>query len=101
MWVFLCNYFLAESDKKKLLQVFEELDEDKDGLLTKEEVQKGRENFWTILTQLKIGFEKYQLINELAEGGVDEIIGRIDRNKNGSIDYSGIFQGRYRELNKN
>jgi len=74
VWVFLCNYFLAESDKKKLLQVFEELDEDKDGLLTKEEVQKG--------------FEKYQLINELAEGGVDEIIGRIDRNKNGSIDYS-------------
>ena len=79
---------MAESDKKKLLQVFEELDEDKDGLLTKEEVQKGsfisHEFIWG-----NLGFEKYQLINEIAEGGVDEIIGRIDRNKNGSIDYSG------------
>ena len=35
------NYFLAESDKKKLMMVFEELDEDRDGLLTKSEVLKG------------------------------------------------------------
>jgi len=32
---------LAESDKKKLMMVFEELDEDGDGLLTKDEVMKG------------------------------------------------------------
>jgi len=75
--VFLCNYFLAESDKKKLMKVFEELDEDKDGLLVKDEVLKG--------------FQKYNLVSELTEqNGIDEIINRIDRNKNGSIDYSGI-----------
>jgi len=66
---------LAESDKKKLMKVFEELDEDKDGLLVKEEVLKG--------------FQKYNLVSELTEeNGIDEIINRIDRNKNGSIDYS-------------
>jgi len=75
VWVFLCNYFLAESDKKKLMKVFEELDEDKDGLLIKEEVLKG--------------FQKYNIVSELTEqNGIDEIINRIDRNKNGSIDYS-------------
>jgi len=31
-------------------------------------------------------------VNELDEGGVDEIIARIDRNKNGSIDYTGKRQ---------
>jgi len=58
------------------MKVFEELDEDKDGLLVKEEVLKG--------------FQKYNLVSELTEeNGIDEIINRIDRNKNGSIDYSG------------
>jgi calcium-dependent protein kinase len=74
VWVFLVNYFLAETDKKRLMQVFEELDEDKDGLLKRDEVLKG--------------YEKYNLANELDEGGVDEIVARIDRNKNGSIDYT-------------
>jgi len=57
------------------MKVFEELDEDKDGLLIKEEVLKG--------------FQKYNIVSELTEqNGIDEIINRIDRNKNGSIDYS-------------
>ena len=61
------------------MKVFEELDEDKDGLLIKEEVLKG--------------FQKYNLVNELTEqNGIDEIINRIDRNKNGSIDYSGNIE---------
>lgn len=41
VWVFLVNYFVAESDKKKLMMLFQELDEDKDGLLRREEVMKG------------------------------------------------------------
>ena len=35
------------------------------------------------------GYEKYNLVSVLEEGGADEIIARIDRNKNGSIDYTG------------
>lgn len=74
VWVFLVNYFVAESDKKKLMNLFQELDEDKDGLLTREEVGKA--------------YEKYGLISELDEGGVDDVINRIDRDKNGSISYT-------------
>lgn len=74
VWVFLVNYFLAESDKKKLMMMFQELDEDRDGLLKREELMKA--------------YEKYKLVNELDEGGVDEVINRIDGNKNGSIDYT-------------
>mmetsp|Transcript_27355 Transcript_27355/g.24126 ORF Transcript_27355/g.24126 Transcript_27355/m.24126 type:complete len:123 (-) Transcript_27355:110-478(-) len=67
------NHFAAEDERKKLMKVFEELDEDKNGFLDKEEIIAG--------------YKKFNML-EYDRNEVNEIISRIDRNNNAAVDYS-------------
>jgi Serine/threonine protein kinase len=85
VWVFMVSHFAAEDEKQKLTKVFSELDENKDGNLTKEEIIAGKlKNEFLMI----IGYKKFNL-NDISEEEINEIFARIDRNSNGSLDYSG------------
>jgi len=76
VWVFMVQHFVAEEDKKRLTQVFEELDTNRDGFLSKDEIIQG--------------CRKYG-IKKITSEEITEIMNRIDRNMNGNIDYSGTI----------
>jgi calcium-dependent protein kinase len=73
VWVFMVSHFAAEEEKRKLTDIYQEIDRDQDGLLNKEEIVEA--------------FKKFE-INNSGQDDIEDIIKRIDRNDNGTIDYS-------------
>ena len=73
---YIAGHFISTEEEKKSRQVFEMLDVNGDGLLSKEELLEG----YKILMGGDV---------ELAKREVEETMARIDLNKNGTIEYKG------------
>ena len=73
-WVFLVNYLASKEEKAQLLKTFQNLDLNGDGQLSREE--------------LIIGYGKIMKEGDASEL-VDRIMSVVDKNNNGSIDYTG------------
>lgn len=72
-WAFLVNYMSTKDEKNELMKVFQSLDLNKDGKLSREE--------------LVIGYQKILNAGE-AEEEVDKIMKAVDKNASGEIDYT-------------
>ena len=72
-WIFMVSYLATKEEKKELLKVFQALDTNKDGQLSKKELENG---FSKIFGDPK------------ADASVKEIMACVDIDDNGSIDYS-------------
>jgi Ca2+-binding EF-hand superfamily protein len=71
---YLANYLLQGEYEKTLCNIFQQLDADKNGVLTKEEFRVAHKFF---------GEKTYMLDEE-----IDKIFMMVDTNNNGAIDYS-------------
>ena len=75
-WVFLVNYLASKEEKAQLLKIFQSLDLNGDGQLSREE--------------LITGYRK--MMNEVeANEIVNKIMQTVYKNNNGAIDYTGIL----------
>lgn len=75
---YIASQQLSKKEEKKLREVFEILDEDKNGTISREELTKG-----------------YMIVykdENRAKSDVERVMRHIDINQNGSIDYNGIFK---------
>lgn len=72
-WLFLVNYLASKEEKAELLKVFQALDLNNDGKLSRQELIEG--------------YKKYNLC-ENAETQVDRILTIVDKNHSGAIDYT-------------
>jgi calcium-dependent protein kinase len=73
IWIFLATYFSNKEEKTKMIEVFQSLDKDKDGILTPDEIREG-----------------YELITGKVQDAkaIEEMIKKIDMNGSGTIDYT-------------
>lgn len=80
-WTFFVNNFCSSSDdeKSEVLQVFQSLDLDGDGTLSREE--------------LLTAYRKLLGKNKEVEEKVEKILGSLDMNNNGNLDYSEFLVG--------
>lgn len=79
-WVFLVNYLASKEEKAQLLKIFQSLDLNGDGQLSREE--------------LITGYRK--MMNEVeANEIVNKIMQTVDKNNNGAIDYTGTLNYNY------
>jgi calcium-dependent protein kinase len=76
-WVFLVNYLASKEEKSQLLKIFQSLDLNGDGQLSREE----------LITGYKKTMNEVQA-NEI----VDHIMQTVHKNNNGAIDYTGFFK---------
>lgn len=74
---YIASQQLSKGEEKKLREIFELLDEDKNGAISKEELIKG---FMTIDKDEK-----------KAKLDAERVMRRIDINQNGTIDYNGNY----------
>jgi len=74
VWMYLVNYVASCEEKTNLLKTFEDLDENHDGQLSREE--------------LISGYKKIMGNNADVEKEVDIIMCKVDTNHSGAIDYS-------------
>eukprot|EP01016_Furgasonia_blochmanni_P037415 TRINITY_DN4407_c0_g1_i32.p1 TRINITY_DN4407_c0_g1~~TRINITY_DN4407_c0_g1_i32.p1 ORF type:complete len:571 (-),score=146.77 TRINITY_DN4407_c0_g1_i32:253-1965(-) len=73
MWVFLTSFLSSKEEKRELMQLFNQLDLNGDGVISKEE--------------LILGYRKIMNFAG-AEEEVEKIMKMVDSNQSGSIDYS-------------
>ena len=86
-WTFFVNNFCNNSDEEKneIMQVFQSLDLDGDGTLSKEE--------------LVTAYRKILGKNPEVEEKVEKILGSLDTNNNGNLDYSEFLIGTINQEN--
>ena len=72
VYLFLVNHMTSKEEKRKLLETFQALDTNNDGVLSRKELQEG--------------FKKID--NALTEADLDSLMKKIDNNKSNEIDYS-------------
>lgn len=73
---YMASQQLSKAEEQKLQEAFDQLDANKNGVISSEEVERG------------LGIAYGQAVNEKKEAS--RIMRRIDLNKNGYIDYNGI-----------
>lgn len=76
VWVFLVSLLASKDEKNDLLKIFEKLDLNGDGTLSKGELMTGFQNTMDAME---------------AEKEVNRIMNEVDTNRSGEIDYSGIL----------
>lgn len=76
MLTFIATQISAEKEKSELLQTFQALDSDGNGILTREELKAGLNQLNGIVSN---------------EEELDQLIKMVDTNGSGNIDFSGIF----------
>lgn len=76
VWVFLVSLLASKDEKNDLLKIFEKLDLNGDGKLSREELMTGFQNTMDTME---------------AEQEVNRIMNEVDTNRSGEIDYSGYF----------
>ncbi len=77
--MFFVNNLATKEEKNELLKVFQSLDTNGDGKLSREELVIGYKKI------LNLGQE------QVAEEEVNRIMSKVDKNNSGSIDYTGIY----------
>jgi len=92
--IFMAGRLISKKKEKKLRAIFQAIDTNNDGQLTKQELMEAFSKF-------------YDGNSQAAEQEVDRIMRRVDCNKNGIIDYKGkikakikrnrVFNGKYKE----
>ena len=73
---YLANQLSTQDEKQKLTEIFKAFDKNNDGVLSRNELIQG--------------YTKLYGSAERATLEVDNILEKVDLNKNGAIDYSGI-----------
>lgn len=73
IWIFITNFLLGRKDVNRMANIFRALDKDKDGRISKEELQEGYERIFG------------QPINKV---DLEKIMGNLDIDKSGYIEYS-------------
>mmetsp|Transcript_49800 Transcript_49800/g.57152 ORF Transcript_49800/g.57152 Transcript_49800/m.57152 type:complete len:524 (+) Transcript_49800:68-1639(+) len=72
-YLYVANQLSNQQSKEELMKLFQELDEDGSGTLSREEVKKGYKKIWG---------------EEVTEAKVDQVIDSVDINGNGVIDFA-------------
>mgnify|MGYP000945054374 CR=1 FL=1 len=78
----------TKEEKNELLEIFQQLDTNGDGQLSRDELIKGYSINSNLPFQQVLGYEK-TMGRAQAEAEVDNIMKTLDTNNSGSIDYSG------------
>ena len=87
--MFFINYLATKEEKSQLLKTFQDLDLNKDGQLSKEELIIGKFYYNVIIYYKKCsGYSKIMNAAQ-AEEEVNRILKVVDKNNSGTIDYTG------------
>lgn len=88
---FIVTQISSQQEKEELQKIFQELDEDGNGILSKEELIKGKRDAFGVIYIVIKGYAKLYGDREKAEAEVMGIIARVDVNNSGEIDFSGDY----------
>lgn len=89
--VFIVNILTTNEEKIKLIEIFNNLDQDGDGQLTKEDLKQGKIiKFDCNNLKKTTGFQKV-LNRSTDDKEISQILEEVDTNNSGAIDYMGNF----------
>mmetsp|Transcript_41334 Transcript_41334/g.62977 ORF Transcript_41334/g.62977 Transcript_41334/m.62977 type:complete len:174 (+) Transcript_41334:1201-1722(+) len=83
-YAFIASQLLSKNEKEQIDKVFRAMDENGDGVLTKDEIKKGYQDYFG---------------RALSDQEIDEMFAKVDSDNNGSIDYSEFIVATMNEKN--